>query len=164
MDLLLVDELCSFIETLIQSELVDTLDKGLMAPRVVNGYLPPKRDDGRDDDEEPLVLVRLVEGQDEWHAERGMAVATVHTLIAVRTASEDVKIGPKTTLSLMNRIRIGIYAARFLPSMRYRVEYPLKWKAPEPTTWPLWQGEMNVPWIIPIPQEIREVHEFADER
>jgi hypothetical protein len=158
-ELLLVDELCEFIEAATKDYLVVN-EKGSQVPRVVNGYLPPKREDGKDDDNEPVILVRLLDGQDEFQA--GQGIATANTIIAVRTASRDVKIGPQNTLNLMNRIRRCIYASPILAN-RYRATFPVKWVAPEGTI-PLWQGEMTIPWIVPMPQETWEVHEFADEK
>ena len=163
MDLLLVEELCQFIARFTADYEVEMPDGTTKSPQIVNGFLPPKRDDDRDDDEEPMILIRLADGQDEWHEDTTQAIAVAHTTIIVRTAAWDVTKGPQQTLNLTARIRQRIYASPIL-AHRYRAIYPLKWKAPEGNTFPLWQGEMTVPWIVPIPQNVQEVYTLVDEK
>lgn len=154
--LLLQEELCRFIRDITRDYLLETR-KGSQPPQIVGGFLPPKRqEENPNDDDEFCILVRVVDGEDDWIPAEMQARATVRTLVVVRTASWDVREGQRNTLNLMNLIRQRIYAAPIL-SNRYRATFPVRWKAPEGDTLPIWQGEMTIPWIVPMPQEIWEV-------
>jgi hypothetical protein len=154
-EFLLQDELCRFIREITRDYLLDTR-KGPQPPQVVGGFLPPKRQEGSNDDDEFCILVRIVDGEDEWVPAEMQARAIVRTVVAVRTASWDVWEGQRNTLNLMNRIQRQIYATPVLAN-RYRATFPVRWKAPEGDSLPIWQGEMTIPWIVPMPQEIWEV-------
>lgn len=152
-EIMLVDEICAFLEEIFEDYLVEDGTGKVWPITIINSFLPPKKTDKDEDYEKFCILVRVLEGEDNFSQADGMVIATIRTIIAVRTASMDVKIGPKNTLNLMQRIRQRIYASPIL-AKRFRAVFPLKWKAPAGDTLPFWQGEMTIPWIMPVPQEL----------
>jgi|GEM_PF-3712138 len=152
-DPLLLDGLCDFISNAVNGYQVED-EKGILWPlTVIRGFLPPKRTDELEDYEKFCILVRYDEGESDWNIAENQSKAINKMIIAVRTVSFDPQIGPRNTINVMAMIQRQIYAAPMLAN-RYRATYPLKWKAPDGTGLPIWQGEMTIPYIVPMVQEI----------
>lgn len=124
----------------------------LRAPKVVNGYLPPKRS-GQDDDF-PFVLVRADEGATEQDS------TEVRVSIIVGTYSEEYD-GHEYCLNVMSRIRTALCS---LPGMvlanRYRLKHPIKWSTYAEQPYPYWQLDMQTMWDIRTPQPIDKEEDF----
>ncbi|MBP2654248.1 MAG: hypothetical protein H6Q73_1817 [Firmicutes bacterium] len=155
LDPLLLDSLADFLTKKVADYTVEDENKTLWPFTVVRGFLPPKRTDETEDYEKFCILVRYDDGEADWNAVENQAKAINRMTIAVRTASFDPQIGPRNTINTMAMIQRMIYTSPTL-ARKYRATFPFKWKAPTGDTLPIWQGEMVVPWIVPMPQEILE--------
>lgn len=149
---LLLDSLCDFIENLVNDYQVEDEEKVSWPISVIRGFLPPKRTEQLEDYEKFCVLVRYGEGEADWNTTEDQSKAINRMLIVVRTASFDPQIGPRNTVNLMAMIQQKIYETPIL-NKRYRATFPLKWKAPAGDSLPIWQGEMTIPYIVPMVQE-----------
>lgn len=122
------------------------------APKVVNGYLPPKRS-GQEDDF-PFVLVRAEEGATDLDS------TEVKVSIIVGTYSEEFD-GHEHCLNVMSRIRTALCS---LPGMtiahRYRLQHPIKWNTYGEQPYPYWQLDMQTTWNIRTPQPIDQEEDF----
>lgn len=149
---LLVGELCTFLQTVVDEFALET-GKGSdkKAPQVVEGWLPPK--ETTDVPDVPYVIVRLTDGED--NADN----AQVNVRILVGTYSEDIA-GWKDAANVMLRIRERLLTTRTL-AKKYRMELPLKWKLFEEPPYPVWIGEIVTVWTVALPVEQVEEVEYG---
>lgn len=116
------------------------------SPRVLNGYLPPKRS-GTDDDF-PFVIVR----PDSGETEADQVKVTVDVIIGCYTEEFD---GHEYCLNVMQRIRTALMS---LPNgildSRYVLEFPIKWSNFAEQPYPFWQFDMETKWVYTPPQPI----------
>jgi len=152
-DPLLLGCLADFINKIVSGYIVEDENKKQWSVAVVQGFLPAKRSETIEDYEKCCVLIRYDDGEADWIAGEDQSKATNRITIAVRTWSNDVQIGPQNTIVLMAMIQRQIYAHPILGN-KYRATFPIKWKAPEGHTFPIWQGEMTIPYIVPMVQEL----------
>lgn len=119
--------------------------KTLRAPRIVNGFLPPKRSGNGELDDFPFVLVRPEAGTSERGSEE------IHVNIIVGCYSEEYD-GYEYGVNVMERIKEKIYT---LPAEtlaeRYQMRYPLKWNMVPEQPWPQWQLDMETIWVFNSP-------------
>lgn len=143
--ILLVKELCAFLETVLNEFVLETGKGPDKAPRVVEGWLPPKGSSSSNEPDFPYVIVRLYKGED--NDKRGQ----VTIKIIVGTYSEEIE-GWKDAGNVIMRIRNALLITRILDN-RYRLELPLKWQLFEEQPYPEWIGEIITNWIIALPLE-----------
>lgn len=112
-------------------------------PRIINGFLPPKKEpDGRD---WPFVLIRPVEGSiDEEET-------TVSVQIIVGCWSREFE-GYEYCLNVLSRIRnaLTMLPARTL-DYRFRLAFPIKWEFLSEQPYPSWTAVMTTDWILRTP-------------
>ena len=113
--------------------------KTLRAPRIVNGFLPPKRSGNGELDDFPFVLVRPEAGTGERESEE------VRVNIIVGCYSEEYD-GFEYGVNVIERIKEKICT---LPDetleQRYQMRYPIKWNMVPEQPWPQWQIDMETP-------------------
>lgn len=119
-------------------------------PKVVDGYLPPKRS-GVDDDF-PCVLVRPENGEAEREG------AKVSALLIVGCWSEEFD-GYKHCVNVMERIKNALSTMENgTLANKWILQYPIKWTLAEQQPYPFWQLEMELAFTCraPQPEEIWE--------
>ena len=120
--------------------------KNLRAPRIVNGFLPPKRSGNGELDDFPFVLVRPEAGTGDRESEE------VRVNIIVGCYSEEYD-GFEYGVNVIERIKEKICA---LPAetldQRYQMRYPIKWNMVPEQPWPQWQIDMETIWIFNSPR------------
>lgn len=112
-------------------------------PKVINGFLPPKKKpDNRD---WPFVVVRPVEGS------VGEEATTVSVQIIVGCWSEEFE-GYEYSLNIMSRIRNALTTlpAQML-NRRFRLAFPVKWEFVNEQPYPSWVAVMTTDWIMRTP-------------
>lgn len=118
--------------------------KTLRAPRIVNGFLPPKR--STDLDDFPFVLVRPEQCTTDRESEE------VRVNIIVGCYSEEYD-GFEYGVNVVERIKEKICT---LPAetldQRYQMRYPIKWTMVPEQPWPQWQIDMETIWIFNSPR------------
>lgn len=118
--------------------------KTLRAPRIVNGFLPPKR--STDVDDFPFVLVRPEQCTTDRESEE------VRVNIIVGCYSEEYD-GFEYGVNVVERIKEKICT---LPAetlaQRYQMRYPVKWTMVPEQPWPQWQIDMETIWIFNSPR------------
>lgn len=123
--------------------------KTLRAPRIVNGFLPPKRSGG-DLDDFPFVLVRPEAGT----TERGSEEIRVNIIVGCYSEEYD---GYEYGVNVMERIKEKICT---LPAetlaQRYQMRYPVKWNMVPEQPWPQWQIDMETIWVFNSPRNTDE--------
>jgi len=152
-DPLLLSSLVDFISKVVSGYIVEDETGKQMAVSVVQGFLPPKRTEPDESYERCMIQVRYSDGEADWNPGEDQAKSTNRMVIAVRTASNDVQIGPANTVALMAMIQRRIYAHPIL-NRKYKATFPMKWTAPISHTLPFWEGEMTIPYFVPMAQEI----------
>lgn len=133
----------NFIEALIQkiAEAVKDLclpvkNGNSRAPKVVDGYLPPKRS-GADDDF-PCVLVRPTSGESDREG------AKISALLIVGCWSEEFD-GYKHCVNVMERIKNALATMENgTLADKYNLQYPIKWELAPEQPYPFWQLEMEL--------------------
>ena len=120
--------------------------KTLRAPRIVNGFLPPKRSGNGELDDFPFVLVRPDAGTGDRESEE------VRVNIIVGCYSEEYD-GFEYGVNVIERIKEKICT---LPAetleKRYQMRYPIKWNMVPEQPWPQWQIDMETIWIFNSPR------------
>ena len=117
-------------------------------PKVVEGYLPPKRS-GADDDF-PMVLVRPESGETEREENKISAV------LIVGCWSEEFD-GYKHCVNVMERIKSALATMENgTLADKYILQYPIKWKLAEEQPYPLWQLEMELSFAHRAPQPLTD--------
>lgn len=118
--------------------------KKLRAPKIVNGFLPPKR--STDLDDFPFVLVRPEQCTTDRESEE------VRVNIIVGCYSEEYD-GFEYGVNVIERIKEKICT---LPAetleQRYQMRYPIKWNMVPEQPWPQWQIDMETIWIFNSPR------------
>lgn len=112
-------------------------------PKIVDGYLPPKRSESVQDF--PCVLVRLQSSV----TEREMTTATV--LIACCVYSKKTE-GYRHAVNLACHIRnalLGIVDNAL--AKRYLLEVPINLKNYDDQAWPYWQVDLTTTWKFRAP-------------
>ncbi len=135
-------ELC---EQAVKDFLLPTKDgQTLRAPRIVNGFLPPKR--STDLDDFPFVLVR----PEQCTTDRGSEEIRVSIIVGCYSEEYD---GFEYGVNVVERIKEKICT---LPSetldQRYQMRYPVKWTMVPEQPWPQWQIDMETIWIFNSPR------------
>lgn len=114
------------------------------APKVVDGYLPPKRSGAEDDF--PCVIVRPEKGE---CAERSVDISAV---VIVGCWSEEFD-GYKHCVNVMERIKSALATMKNgTLADRYVLQYPVKWELAEEQPYPFWQLEMTLAFGYRAPQ------------
>lgn len=119
--------------------------KTLRAPRIVNGFLPPKRSGNGELDDFPFVLVRPEAGT----TERGAEEIRVNIIVGCYSEEYD---GYEYGVNVMERIKekICTLPAETLAE-RYQMRYPIKWNMVPEQPWPQWQIDMETIWVFNSP-------------
>lgn len=105
-------------------------------PKVIDGYLPPKRS-GMDDDF-PCVIVRPENGET---AERA---ATISAAVIIGCWSEEFD-GYRHCVNVMERIKSALATMENgTLADRYILQYPIKWELAPEQPYPFWQIEMTL--------------------
>lgn len=134
-----------FIEEVVKDFRLPTkTDKAGRAPKVIDGYLPPKR--SANDDDFPFVIVRAEEGT----SDRGQTTVTVSFIIGGYSTETD---GYMHCLEVMERIRGALCQ---LPNQtlnaRYQLTFPIEWRNVPEQPYPYWQIELTTRWTFNSPQ------------
>lgn len=120
-------------------------DELLRTPVVIDGYLPPKREDV-DVDMAPQIIVRL----DGATTEREAIEATVTIIVCCYSKATD---GYANCLSIIERIRTALLK---LPAQtldyRYQLRFPIEWNNVDEQPYPQWQMSMTTRWVFYTPQ------------
>ena len=141
-------ELC---KQAVKDFLLQTKDgETLRAPRIVNGFLPPKRSGNGELDDFPFVLVRPEAGTTDRESEE------VRVNIIVGCYSEEYD-GFEYGVNVIERIKEKICT---LPAetleQRYQMRYPIKWNMVPEQPWPQWQIDMETIWVFNSPRNTDE--------
>lgn len=140
----LIEELCEFLGEAVKDFSMPTKSGEERPPKIVNGYLPPKRSNG--DDDFPFVVVR----PDQGTSDRGATEVVVSLIIGCYTDEFD---GYKYCLNILNRIR---YALATMENQtlanKYQLQFPVTWENPADQPYPQWQIDMTTRWIFNTPQ------------
>lgn len=112
----------------------------LKPPKIVNGYLPPKRS-GADDDF-PFIIVRPAASNVEREAEQ----IKVNLIIGCYSEEYD---GYEYCLNVLSRIKQELVK---LPSEtlaeKYQLNFPLSWSLEDEQPWPQWIVELETNWTF----------------
>lgn len=140
----LTDALEKFIAESVADFRLPVQNGEMRAPKVIDGYLPPKRS-GSDDDF-PFVVVRSEAGS----VEEEMTTTTVSFIVGCYTKEVD---GYRYCVNVMSRIR---NALAMLPNgilaNKYRLEFPIEWSLVADQPYPYWQLDMTTKWVYNTPQ------------
>lgn len=117
------------------------------APKIINGYLPPKRTSA--DPDFPFVIVRPKSGRTPDESSSRVAVNLI-----IGCYSEEFD-GHEYALNVMTRIRTGLLEmTHYTLDNRYRLEFPLSWELFDDQPYPQWQLEMTTEWTVATPQDM----------
>lgn len=134
----------------------DAKDETLKAPRIVNGYLEPKRSRGPKEEEPdfPYVIVRPPKGSTD---PQGMTTVNVNILIGCYSEEFD---GYEYCLHVLSEIRRGLMERPNLTPHKlgsvFRMEYPFDWDMPDDQPWPEFIIMAKTRWTIATPQQISD--------
>lgn len=144
----IVDVLVEFLQDALKEVRLQTKDETILkAPTVYDGYLPPKqnRKRGEDDPEQedyPFVIVRYLGEEDELFKQN-----TMDFRILVGTYNKDEQHGWRETLSVMNKIKFALKEANSVgaAALTGKIESALFEEQMKPT----WHGVMEVSFETP---------------
>lgn len=134
-----------FLEDALKETRFPTKTEGVVrAPKIVDGYLPPKRTTA--DDDFPFVVVRAEEGR----SERGQTTVTVSLIIGCYTTETD---GYSQCLEIMQKIRVALCQLECQTlDNRYQLEFPIEWSNVPEQPYPQWQIQMTTKWTFNTPE------------
>ena len=140
----LVLDLGIFVEEVVKDYRMPTKTPGIeRPPKIIDGYLPPKRSTA--DDDFPFVIVRAEEGKSLM----GRTSVEVSLIIGTYTTETD---GYAHCLEIMQRIRGALCQ---LPNQtlnaRYQLEFPIEWRNIPDQPYPQWIIEMTTHWVMNTP-------------
>ncbi|MGN1149406.1 MAG: hypothetical protein ACI4SY_01730 [Sutterella sp.] len=116
----------------------------IRAPKVFNGYLPPKR--SQLDDDFPFVIVRAEDGT----SDRGQTTATVSLIIGCYSEETD---GYAYCLEIMEKIRLALCQLECQTlDRRFQLEFPITWANVTEQPYPQWQLVMTTKWVFNTPE------------
>lgn len=114
------------------------------APRVFDGYLPPKR--SLPDDDFPFVIVRAEDGSSEL----GKTTVTVSLIIGCYTTETD---GYAYCMEIMQKIRLALCQLENQTlDRRFQLEFPITWSNVGEQPYPQWQLVMTTKWVFNTPE------------
>ena len=120
------------------------------APKIYQGYLPPKRSksEAGNDDDFPFVVVRPDNGSIE---EEGCS-AEISLVIGVW---EDEFDGHLTALSLKEKIEsLLLNIPNRTLAERFVLELPMSWENSPTQPWPFWQIVLKTKWTFHVPEVV----------
>ena len=113
-------------------------------PKVIDGYLPPKR--SSIDDDFPCVIVRPEGGEDN---QRDSSISAV---LIIGCYSEEFD-GYKHSVNVMERIKSTLATMKNgTLAYRYVLKHPIKWELSQEQPYPYWQVEMTLNFGYRAPQ------------
>lgn len=147
----LARNLRKFIEDVVKDfRLPVEMEKTPRAPKVHDGYLPPKRSEPGDDF--PFVIVR----PDAATTERTATEVTVSIIIGCYAKEEEYD-GYEYCLNVMTRIRNALTSMENgILAKKYVLNFPISWNNVPEQRWPQWQLDMETKWSFNTPQAITD--------
>lgn len=131
---------------------LETKTGTLRPPKIVDGYLPPKRS-GADDDF-PFVLVRPDSGTANQDS------VSVEVTIIVGCYTEET-IGYLYCLNVMSRIRNALLSLEGgCLNNRYNLTGEFTWKNLDEQPWPQWNLYLTTNWVTRAPQFLNPLSKF----
>lgn len=122
------------------------------APKVINGYLPPKQyimpgQTARDDDF-PFVVVRA----DKATSNKEETQVDVSIIIGCYSKEFD---GHEYCLNVMSRIRNALTSLENgILAGKYILSFPIEWDLVPEQPYPQWQLDMTTHWVFNTPKPI----------
>lgn len=155
----MTDELVAFFTDALADMRLQTKDEDIWKPPTVyDGYLPPKKnarrgDDDTEQDDYPFVIVRFLYEKDNLKDSN-----TIQFRFLIGTYSKDERQGWRDTLHVMNRMKFALKEVGFVGpgSLSGDIEMALF----EEQMKPLWRGVIEVEFATPAVQLDRS--EFGD--
>ena len=140
----LVRALQEFLAEALKDFGMPTKDGKLRAPKIIDGYLPPKRS-GTDEDF-PFVVVRADSGTADHNA------ANVEVTLIVGAYTEETN-GYLYCLNVMTRIRNALLSLKNgCLADRFLLVGEFSWKNIEDQPWPQWNLFITTNWMTNAPQ------------
>lgn len=116
------------------------------APKIIQGYLPPKKSKESKEDDFPFVLIR----PDSGKTDADSCSADVSIVIGVWDGEFE---GHLTALSLKEKVESLLLN---LPNRtlgeRFILETPVSWENSPAQAWPFWQIVMSTRWTFRAPE------------
>lgn len=144
----MTDELVAFFTKELSEMQLQTKDENVLkAPTVYDGYLPPKKNARRgeedtEQDDYPFVIVRFLYEKDDLKEKNVM-----NFRLLIGTYSKDERQGWRDTLHVMNRMKFALKEVGFVGpgELTGEIEAALF----EEQMKPLWRGVMEVNFATP---------------
>lgn len=141
---LLVDALVALISEAVEEYRMPVKNGDPRAPKVVNGFLPPKR--SLPEDDFPFVVVRAEAGTSDVQE----TITNVAISIGCYTEEYD---GHKYCLNVLARIKSALsMLENGILDKKYVLQYPMTWQMVENQPYPEWQLDMVTKWAYNTPQ------------
>ena len=119
------------------------------APRVFDGWLPPKA--SSDEERFPFLIVRLKSGSDSAAGADENATVAVKIIVGLYS---DTDQGFFDALSVIDAVRADLGAEPEIEGTGYQHVGPLTWEIPEEQPRPEWFGTITTNWQVPRPQRV----------
>lgn len=121
-------------------------------PKVINGYLPPKRSQQVQDF--PFIVVRPDEGDSDRESTR----VTVSIIFGAYSQSGD---GYEHCLNMMARVRNALMSMPFQTlDERYQLRDDISWQNFPDQPCPYWQIDMKTHWQVQAPQPLSGIEDM----
>ena len=131
-----------FVEDALKDTRYPTKDGCEKPPKVVDGYLPPKRTDTEDD----YPIVRAEDGTSEM----GRTMVTVSLIVGCYSTETD---GYARCLEIMQKLRLALCQMECQTlDRRYQLSFPITWSNVSEQPYPYWQIVMTTKWVFNTPQ------------
>ena len=117
------------------------------APKIIQGYLPPKNSRESKDDDFPFVLIRPDSGKTDADG------CSTEVSIVIGVWDDDFE-GHLTALTLKEKTgRCSLYRTGRRPLCeRFILETPVSWENSPAQAWPFWQIVMSTRWTFRAPE------------
>lgn len=144
---LLLEEIRVKIKEIVKDFRLPVENGEIRAPKIFNGYLPPKRHDKKDDF--PFILVRAGNGRLK---KDGTRFTTVYIIIGCYAEDFD---GQEYCLNVMSRI-CGALMSMDNETLadKYVIQDEPEWTFADEQAYPFWQLDLTTHWGYKAPQSI----------
>ncbi len=139
----LTQAIARFLEKVCSQYQLPNKSKELVAPKIITGYLPPKRTGNADDF--PFIIVRPVSGSTNE--------ATLTDVSIIVGIYDEELTGFDRALEVVTRIRTALLS---IPNQilenRYQLRMPIDWHNVDEQAWPQWQLSLITRWLTASPR------------
>jgi len=130
-------------------------NKGPRAPRVIDGWMPPRKSGDYDLDWFPLLIVRPKSGSDSEQSADQNARAVIEIIVGTTSDTDD---GWVDVAMVIDALRADFGEQPAIKGTAFEQVGPMTWEIPVEQPRPQWFGTVTTNWSLPRPQRVEALN------